>query len=221
MSRTFAVRPIPRLLAVVLASMTLAACGGGGGGGGDAGGGGTITPKSISGRVVDGYMVGATVQCMQGSTAIATTLSGANGGYAFDLPAGQSCDSIESRGGLDVGVTPTNPADDIPRPNLVLRAPVPAGAASVSNLFVTPASTLVQALVAGGRASAQGSGWRPSTHARTMSVSRPASVWRAVGMVPSANCRCSMAPALSQAPSAPSAVPGRYSSAQCKAASAP
>jgi len=151
MSRTFAVRPIPRLLAVVLASMTLAACGGGGGGGGDAGGGGTITPKSISGRVVDGYMVGATVQCMQGSTAIATTLSGANGGYAFDLPAGQSCDSIESRGGLDVGVTPTNPADDIPRPNLVLRAPVPAGAASVSNLFVTPASTLVQALVAGGR----------------------------------------------------------------------
>jgi len=151
MSRTFVARPIPRLLAVALASMTLAACGGGGGGGGDAGGGGATTPKSISGRVVDGYVVGATVQCMQGSTAIATTLSGANGGYAFDLPAGQSCDSIESRGGLDVGVTPTNPADDIPRPNLVLRAPVPGGAASVSNLFVTPASTLVQALVAGGR----------------------------------------------------------------------
>ncbi|MCD6679514.1 MAG: hypothetical protein LT102_02495 [Burkholderiaceae bacterium] len=127
--------------------MTLVACGGGGSGDGAD----TSTPKSVSGRVVDGYVAGATVQCMQAGTAIATTLSGANGVYAFDLAAGQSCEWIESRGGLDVGVTPTDPADDIPRPNLVLRAPVSAGAASLSNLFVTPASTLVQALVAGGR----------------------------------------------------------------------
>ncbi|MCO5102123.1 MAG: hypothetical protein M9885_14730 [Burkholderiaceae bacterium] len=140
----------PSLIAVAIASLTLAACGGGGGGGDGGGGGGPATPQSISGTVVDGYMSAASMRCVAGSGTVASTTSAADGSFSFSLPAGQSCSSIEAFGGIDAGVTPDNASDDIPRPAALLRAPVPAGTASLSDVFVTPASTLIDALVSGG-----------------------------------------------------------------------
>ncbi|MFA7665643.1 MAG: hypothetical protein WCY32_05925 [Burkholderiaceae bacterium] len=141
----FFVRP---LTLAALAS-ALVACGGGGGGGG-----GTpppaVAPQSIAGAVIDGYVSGATVSCIAGGNVIATTTSDGSGAYAFDLAEGQTCDTIASQGGIDVGATPNDPWDDRIAPPGVFRSPVPTGNTSVAGLVVSPVTTLVQALVAGG-----------------------------------------------------------------------
>ncbi len=137
-----------RPLALAAASLVLAACGGGGGGGGGAPA--PVLPQSISGVVVDGYIVGATVSCLKAGTSVATTTSDSTGKYAFALAAGQSCDTVQSVGGIDVGITPGDPADDIPAPAGAIRAPVPTGSASVANLVISPLTTLVQTLIASG-----------------------------------------------------------------------
>lgn len=135
-----------RPLTLTALASVLVACGGGGGGSSPA----PVVPQSIAGSVVDGYIAGATVSCLARGSLVAVTTSDASGGYTFNLVDGQTCDTIESRGGIDVGATPGDPSDDRIAPAGVLRAPVPTGSASVAGLAVTPVTTLVQALVAGG-----------------------------------------------------------------------
>lgn len=142
--------PALRPLMMTVAALAVAACGGGGGG---SGGGGTtppVTAQSIAGTVVDGYIAGATVTCRSGGNVIATAISDANGKFAFGLPADQGCDTIESVGGIDVGASSGAGSTATPAPSGVLRSPVPTGSRTVSSLIVSPLTTLVQELVAGG-----------------------------------------------------------------------
>ncbi len=180
-------RPLPRLIALAVASIALSACGGGGGGGGGTGPSG---PQSIAGKVVDGHIAGATMTCLFGGAVQATTISDASGSYAFALPAGQTCDTVEARGGVDVGITPNDPADDIVRPAGVLRAPVPTGAASLANLVVSPLSTLMQSLVASGRTQADAAnivrtqlGLAPSVDPLAADPTTDLALYRAAGVV--------------------------------------
>lgn len=126
--------------------LALAACGGGGGGG---------APQAISGVVVDGYIAGATVSCLRNGATIASTLSNARGEYAFELASQQRCDTVQSVGGIDIGLTPDDPTDDRPAPAGAFRTPVPVGNAAVSHLVISPLTTLVHALVAQGAAPAE------------------------------------------------------------------
>ncbi|HLS55013.1 MAG TPA: hypothetical protein VK052_03005 [Zeimonas sp.] len=147
----FALRPI----ALAAVTLTLAACGGGGGSDTDpppppGPGPAPVVPQSISGTVVDGYLAGATVNCRKGGTLVATTTSNASGGYAFNLASGQTCDTIEASGGIDVGVTPDDPSDDVAPPHGLTRAPVPTGSAAVTGLVASPLATLVQTLIDAG-----------------------------------------------------------------------
>ncbi|MFA7441434.1 MAG: hypothetical protein WCZ66_10770 [Sphingomonadaceae bacterium] len=137
-----------RPLTLVALASALVACGGGGGGGGTPPP--AVAPQSIAGSVIDGYVAGATVNCIAGGNVIATTISDSSGAYAFNLGEGQTCDTITSQGGIDVGATPTEAWDDRVAPPGVFRSPVPTGSTSVAGLVVSPITTLVQALVAGG-----------------------------------------------------------------------
>jgi len=140
--------------ALAAVTFALAACGGGGGGSDPlpppGPGPDPVTAKSITGKVVDGYIAGATVSCRSAGALVAQTTSDATGGYSFNLPAGKSCDTIESLGGIDIGLSPGDPSDDVPAPAGVIRTLVPTGSATIATLVVSPLTTLVQALVAGG-----------------------------------------------------------------------
>lgn len=136
-----------RLVALAVATLALAGCGGGGGGGGTPA---PVLPQSISGIVVDGYIAGATVTCRKAGATVTTTTTNASGAFAFSLASGQTCDTVEAAGGIDTGLTPSDPSDDVAAPHGAMRAPVPTGSASVSGLVVSPLSTLVQALVTSG-----------------------------------------------------------------------
>lgn len=146
-----ALRPI----ALTIATLALAACGGGGGGDDEPppppAPPPAVLPQSISGSVVDGYVAGASVECRKAGTLVATATSGASGGFAFALASGQTCDTIVALGGIDVGVTPNDPSDDVTPPTGFARAPVPTGSTTVTGLIVSPLSALVQALIDGGR----------------------------------------------------------------------
>ncbi len=146
--------PFLRPLALTAVAFALAACGGGGGGSDPlpppGPGPGPVTAQSISGKVVDGYIAGATVSCRNAGALVAQTTSDASGNFAFNLPAGKSCDTVESIGGIDIGLSPDDPSDDVLAPAGVFSAPVPTGSATVTNRIVSPLTTLVQALVAGG-----------------------------------------------------------------------
>lgn len=146
--------PILRPLALVAVTLALAACGGGGGDSDPlpppGGGTGPVQAQSISGTVIDGYIAGATVNCRKAGALVATTTTSASGAYAFNLPSGQSCDTIEASGGIDVGLTPNDPSDDVAAPHGSMRVPVPTGNAAVAGLVASPLSTLVQALVDAG-----------------------------------------------------------------------
>lgn len=122
--------------------------GGGNGGGGDNGGGTPVVVQTIAGTVVDGYVAGATVSCLSSGSVLAVTTSDATGNYAFELDEGEACDTIESQGGIDIGKA-DDPADDRPAPTGAMRAPVTSDE-SVSGLFVSPLTTLVQQQVAAG-----------------------------------------------------------------------
>jgi len=136
-----------RLVALAVATLALAGCGGGGGGGGTPA---PVLPQSISGIVVDGYIAGSTVTCLEAGATVATTTTSASGAFAFSLASGQTCDTVEAAGGIDTGLTPSDPSDDVAAPHGAMRAPVPTGSASVTGLVVSPLSTLVQSLVASG-----------------------------------------------------------------------
>ncbi|KAA0211581.1 MAG: hypothetical protein DWB43_14020 [Lautropia sp.] len=136
-----------RLVALAVATLALAGCGGGGGGGGTPA---PVLPQSISGIVVDGYIAGSTVTCLEAGATVATTTTNASGAFAFSLASGQTCDTVEAAGGIDTGLTPSDPSDDVAAPHGTMRAPVPTGSASVTGLVVSPLSTLVQSLVASG-----------------------------------------------------------------------
>ncbi|MCZ7560506.1 MAG: hypothetical protein M5U30_10970 [Burkholderiaceae bacterium] len=146
--------PILRPLALVAVTLALAACGGGGGDSDPlpppGGGTGPVQAQSISGTVIDGYIAGATVNCRKAGALVATTTTSVSGAYAFNLPSGQSCDTIEASGGIDVGLTPNDPSDDVAAPHGSMRVPVPTGNAAVAGLVASPLSTLVQALVDAG-----------------------------------------------------------------------
>jgi hypothetical protein len=77
-----------KYLCALLTLSLLAACGGGGGGGS----GGSVA-NAVSGKVMDGYITGATV-CLsiRGSgtcdSSFPTAVTGASGVYSFDVPAG-------------------------------------------------------------------------------------------------------------------------------------
>lgn len=143
----------PRPIALAVIAMALSACGGGGTDATTAvvpGVVAAVQPQSIAGTVVDGYIAGATINCRKAGILVATTASDSAGRYSFNLASGQSCDTIESVGGVDVGLTPNDTSDDVPGPQGVLRTPVPTGSTSVANLIASPLSTLVAALVDAG-----------------------------------------------------------------------
>jgi len=146
--------PILRPLALAAVTLALAACGGGGGDSDPlpppGGGTGPVQAQSISGTVVDGYIAGATVNCRKAGALVATATTNASGAYTFNLPAGQACDTIEASGGIDVGLTPNDPTDDVAAPYGSMRVPVPTGSTAIAGLVASPLSTLVQALVDAG-----------------------------------------------------------------------
>ena len=153
MKRSAAFRPILRPVALAAASLVLSACGGGGGDSTPAPAPTpTPTTMSVSGYAVDGYVAGATINCLKSDALVASTTSDALGKFAFNLAAGQSCDTLESIGGTDIGITLNDTSDDLIRPARVMRATVPAGtsAADLSRVVVSPLTTLVEALVAAG-----------------------------------------------------------------------
>src|SRR5690606_36024175 len=90
------------------------------------------------------------VNCLNGDNVVASTRSDSAGKFAFNLAADQGCDTIEALGGVDVGVTPNDPSDDVVQAGGVLRSYVPTGNAVLPSLVVSPLSTLVQALVDAG-----------------------------------------------------------------------
>ena len=152
MKRSAAFRPILRPVALASLTLVLSACGGGGDSSPPPGPTPTPTTMSVSGYAVDGYVAGATINCLYQGAVVATTTSDGLGKFALNLPAGQSCDTLESIGGIDIGITLNDTSDDLHRPDRVMRAALPAGtpAADLAKVVVSPLSTLVEALVDAG-----------------------------------------------------------------------
>lgn len=147
LSRMASPKAVSRLrspIAVAIAAAFLTACGGG-----DST---PAAPTSLSGVVVDGYIANATVNCLQADQVIASTSSDAAGRFSFDLGEGQRCEFIEAIGGIDIGLTPDDPSDDVVHAAGIMRTVVPADAdaSRLDQLVVSPLTTLVAALVGAG-----------------------------------------------------------------------
>ncbi len=133
------------VIALPALALTLAGCGGGGGGGG----GVTASTASISGKVADGYISGATVylysdQAM--TNQIGSGSTGATGNFSFTLTVSSvpSTIYIKSTGGTDIGT-------GLPAPTMFF-----AGSYTAGSLNVTPVTTMVAQNYLGGQSASPG-----------------------------------------------------------------
>jgi len=145
--------PVNAMLAV---AATLAALGGCGGGGGASDGGGTVTPPppvlpGSAGKIVDGYLIGATVcldlnddRIFQASEPCVVT--GADGSFAFP---GQGLHMVRSVGGVDNSTnTPFIGELRAPAGATVITPLTTLVVADVESRLPTPVANTVSALAA-------------------------------------------------------------------------